>query len=424
MTDLDFMLRFMLQVLIVLVMCRIVGWFGEKYLGQAQVTMEMLTGVILGPSVFGLISPELQQKIFPVFNTAGDPSSGKSPSMTVLYIVAQIGLVLYMFVIGMEIDFNLLRTKSKSAALVSGAGILFPLILGVLTYFIFLRERTDLFGEHIPIAVQALYVGAAMCITAFPMLARIIYEAGIAGTTMGTLAISSGAFDDVVAWAMLAIVLAAGSGNALIAIYAIGGGAVFAWALFKSKGVIGSFLLKQKDQSMAFRWVILLLFGASWFTDAIGVYAVFGAFLLGIVIPKGENGHFAMMVKSKVEGITVALFLPFFFVYSGLNTRISSLNTTEYWLIAVVLLSAAIAGKLGGCYLASRLSGEPHRRALAIGVLMNSRGLMELIILNIGLQQKVIKTPFFTMMVLMAIVTTMMAAPLFRKLQKDGLLNE
>lgn len=424
MTDLDFMLRFMLQVLIVLAACRVVGWFGEKYLGQAQVTMEMLTGVILGPSVFGLFAPELQQKIFPVLNIAGDQSSGKSPSMTVLYIVAQIGLVLYMFVIGMEIDFNLLRTKSKSAAMVSGAGILFPLVLGMITYFALLRGRTDLFGEQIPIPVQALYVGAAMCITAFPMLARIIYEAGIAGTPMGTLAISSGAFDDVVAWAMLAIVLAAGSGNMLIAVYAIGGGALFAFALFKSKGPIGSFLLKQRDSAMAFRWVILLLFAAAWFTDAVGVYAVFGAFLLGIVIPKGENGQFVAMVKNKVEGITVSLFLPFFFVYSGLNTRISSLNSAEYWMIAAVLLCAAIAGKLGGCYFASRLSGEPHRRALAIGVLMNSRGLMELIILNIGLQQKVIKTPFFTMMVIMAIVTTMMAAPLFRKLQKGGLLAE
>ena len=422
MTDLDLMLRFMLQILVVLTVCRLVGWFGEKYLGQAQVTMEMLAGVLLGPSVFGAFAPKLQQSLFPQFLVTGDPTSGKNPSMSILYIIAQVGLVLYMFVIGLELDLNLIKTRTKAAMAVSGAGIVLPFLLGAAVFYAMLAHRNDMFGPNIPQAIQAIYVGAAMCITAFPMLARIIYEAGIAGTPIGTLAISAGATDDVVAWILLAIVLAVSKGDPSIAVWAIGGGAVFAVSILTIGKRLFEFLetrdaAEETVSPTTFGLVMLFLFAGAWFTDAIGVYAVFGAFLVGIAMPKGRLSGF---LKERIEPITVSLFLPFFFVYSGLNTKISSLHGADHWIICLMLVAAAIVGKFGGCYLAARACGEPKRQATAIAVLMNSRGLMELIILNIGLQQKVITTPFFTMMVIMAIVTTFMAAPLFRKVYRDG----
>jgi Kef-type K+ transport system membrane component KefB len=426
MTDLDLMLRFMLQVLVVLVACRAVGWFGQKYLGQAQVTMEMLTGVLLGPSVFGALSPELQYSLFPQLLVAGNPDSGKHPSMSILYIIAQIGLVLYMFLIGLELDLNLIKSRTKAALAVSMAGIVVPFALGCAVFYAFLSHRNDMFGADIPQFIQAVYVGAAMCITAFPMLARIIYEAGIAGTPLGTLAIGAGATDDVFAWILLAIVLAVSKGNPAIAIWAIGGGAAFALLTLTIGKKFMAFLETRdsKEETVSqttFGLVMLVLFAGAWFTDAIGVYAVFGAFVMGVAMPKGR---LAKYLQERIEPLTVSLFLPFFFVYSGLNTKIGSISGAEHWLICLALLTAAIVGKYGGCYLAARATGEPKRQAIAIGVLMNSRGLMELIILNIGLQQKVIKVPFFTMMVIMAIVTTFMAAPLFRRVYGSGFDSE
>lgn len=423
MADLDLMLRFMLQVLVILVACRVVGWFGQKYLGQAQVTMEMLTGVLLGPSVFGALAPKVQQSLFPLFAVPGDPLSGRSPSMSILYVVAQIGLILCMFIIGMELDLNLIRTRLKAAISVSAAGILFPFLLGGGVYFMLLANRTDMIGPNIPHPVAATYVGAAMCITAFPVLARLIYEAGMMGTPVGSMAIGSGAVGDVVAWILLAFVLAASKGNPMIAIWAIVGGIAFvAVTLSFIKRLLATLEKDEKGDSKelsqsTFSSILVLLFLCAWFTDSIGLHAVFGAFIIGVAMPKGEVSR---QILARIEPLTVTLFVPFFFVFSGLNTRIGSLTNGEHWLIALVILIAAISGKLVGCYYAARASGQPHRQSLALGVLMNARGLMELIILNIGLQQKIITVPFFTIMVIMALVTTFMAAPLFRKIHGNG----
>ena len=415
MSDLDLMLRFMLQVLAVLAACKLVGYLGSKYLKQAQVTMEMITGVMLGPSLLGVFAPKVQEYLFPMFVRAGDPASGKNPSMSVLYVIAQIGLVLYMFLIGLEFNTKLISARAKAALSVSVAGILFPFALGAIVCITVLSKRTDLFTEHITLANQALYLGAAMSITAFPMLARILFEAGIAGTSLGTLALGAGATDDVVAWSLLAVVLATAKGDSKIALYAIGGGFVFITLMLtlgkRIFAKLGDIVDRDGEMSQnVFITVMLILFFGAWFTDAIGVYAVFGAFTMGVAMPRGL---LAKEIRANIEKATVGLFLPFFFVYSGLNTHLGSLNSPELWAIGGLILAAAIAGKFGGCYLAARLAGEDNREALAIGTLMNSRGLMELIILNIGLQQKVITTQLFTIMILMAIVTTVMAAPLF-----------
>jgi len=382
---------------------------------QAQVTMEMIVGVMLGPSLFGVFAPKLQEYFFPMLLHPGDPTSGKHPSMSILYVIAQIGLVLYMFLIGLEFNTKLITTRFKSALGVSAAGIIFPFGLGVLICVTMLTGHSDLFQPDISLANQALYLGAAMSITAFPMLARIIFEAGIAGTSLGTLALGAGATDDAVAWSLLAVVLATAKHDLMIAAWAIGGGFAFVILML----TLGKRLLVklgdivEREGRMSLDMLIstmLLLFAGAYYTDAVGIYAVFGAFVMGAAMPRGL---FVKEIRANVEKVTVGLFLPFFFVYSGLNTRIGSLNSPALWAIAGLILVAAIAGKFGGCYLAARLSGEDNREALAIGTLMNSRGLMELIILNIGLQQKVITTQLFTIMVLMAITTTVMAAPLF-----------
>lgn len=418
------MLRFMLQVLVVLGACKAVGWLGKRFFGQTQVVMEMVTGVILGPSLFGALLPATQQALFPTNIDVlqdGVTKSVKHPSMMILYVIAQLGLVLYMFLVGQEFDLSLIEQRVKGAVGVSLAGIVAPFLLGVVLAYTVLSGPT-FFAPNISPANAALYVGASMCITAFPMLARILYEAGIARTSMGTLALGAGATDDAAAWSLLAIVLAFSKGAATYAIYAIGGGVLFGILVLTLGKRLFTRLGEQveRDGQMSsgiFAWTLLFLIAGAYFTDAVGIYAVFGAFLIGAAMPRGK---FAEILRERLEHVTVGLLLPFFFVYSGLNTKLSLVNTPALWAIVGLVLVAAIAGKGIACALAARASGETWRDAAAIGTLMNARGLMELIILNIGLQQGVITPTLFTIMVVMAIVTTLMASPLFRWIYRSA----
>ncbi|MGV3614800.1 MAG: cation:proton antiporter [Fimbriimonas sp.] len=422
MTDLDLMLRFMLQVLVVLGACKAIGWLGSRFLGQTQVVMEMVTGVILGPSLFGLLTPELQQSLFPKDATMivdGVTKTVKHPSMMILYVVAQIGLVLYMFLVGLEFNLSLLGKKAGGAIAVSLAGIAAPFILGAIIAVAMLQS-TEFFAPNISVPNMALYTGAAMCITAFPMLARIIYERGISNTRLGTLALGAGASDDATAWCLLAIVLAFSKGSANYAIFAIGGGALFAVLVLKLGpklfAPMGAQVEREGTMSQSvFVSILLFLMLGAYITDAIGIYAVFGAFLIGAAMPRGR---FAEILREKLEALTVGLFLPFFFVYSGLNTKLGLVNTPALWMITLVILIAAIVGKGVACALAAKASGETWRDAWTIGTLMNARGLMELIILNIGLQQGVITPTLFTILVIMAIVTTLMASPIFQRIYR------
>ncbi len=418
MTDVDLMLQFLVQIIVILSACKVVGWLGSKFLGQTQVVMEMVTGVILGPSCFGAFFPQAQAWVFPSAAVAKIGSVPvKHPSMTVLYVVAQIGLVLYMFTVGLEFNVALISKRVKGVISVSMAGIILPFILGaILAIGLVNGGYHGLFAPSVTVSEAALYMGAAMCITAFPMLARILVERGIAQTTMGTLALGAGAADDVTAWALLAVVLASYKHDMKFALYAIVGGTIFAIVNFTigkrlmqtlSKGVEDGQPLSQGT----FLTTMLFLFCGAYITDAIGVYAVFGAFMVGAAMPRGK---FIKELRSRIEPLTVSCFLPFFFVYSGLNTKFGLLNTPTLWGICLLACAAAMFGKFGGCTLAARIAGESWRSAAAIGTLMNARGLMELIILNIGRQQHVISDTLFTILVIMAIVTTLMASPLFK----------
>ena len=401
MSNFELSVLFFFQVAFILAVCRLVGLIAKRF-GQPQVVAEMIAGVLMGPSLFGLLLPGVHAQVFP------------KASMGIIYSVSQIGLVLYMFLIGVEFNVDLIRTRLRSAASVSIAGILTPFMLGCLLA-IFLVGDTRFFAQDVSVWEAMLFMGASMSITAFPMLARIIHERGLSGTSLGTLALAAGSMDDAAAWCVLAIVLASFSGNATIAMSAIGGGILYALAmllivrpLLSRLGTLADRENRVNERVLSF--VLMLVMLGAWFTDAIGIYAVFGAFIMGTAMPRGT---FARDVQNSLEPVTKNLLLPLFFVYSGLNTRIGLVDTPFLWGVALLVLLAACFGKGIACWLAARINGEPNREALAIGTLMNARGLMELIILNIGLERGIIAPPLFAMMVIMAIMTTLMASPIF-----------
>jgi Kef-type K+ transport system membrane component KefB len=414
----DYSVHFFLQLAVIILTCRVVGWIGQKFMGQPQVVGEMIAGVVLGPSLFGLLAPDLQGIVFP------------KETKSVLYAGAQLGVGLYMFIVGLTLQLDHFKTKAKSAAGVSASGILAPFALAILITP-FLMRIPGLFAPGISQFNATLFMGACIALTAFPMLARIINERGLANSSLGTLSLTAGAFDDAASWCVLAIVLAtfgAGPGVAVVAI--VGGVGYAAFMLLFGRRLLaplGRAVEAKGEMSTSVLAITLMLFCLSaFFMDAIGIHAVFGGFLLGAVMPRGL---FVQELKKKLEPMTVILLLPMFFTFSGLNTRLDMVNSPSLLLIALGILAVSILAKFGACWAAARLSGEDNRTALGIGALMNSRGLMELIIINIGLQKGVIGPTLFSMMVLMAIVTTMMASPLFeivygRKARQSGELGK
>jgi Kef-type K+ transport system membrane component KefB len=383
--------------------CRGVGYLASRFLKQTQVVGEMIAGVLLGPSLFGLLFPQFQKDFFP------------SETRTIIYVVSQVGLVLYMFIIGLEFNVGLVTKRLRSAVSVSLTGIAMPFILGCAVAYLLVTNSSDFFTGTVPVWMAMLFLGSAMAITAFPMLARIIYEHNLANTSLGTIALAAGSIDDVTAWCVLAIVVASFKAQISIALFALVGGAIYAFVTL----VVFRKLLKPLGEkvekrgfltSTEFAFILALVMLAAGVTDGLGIYAVFGAFILGAAMPRGQ---LCTDLVRRIEPITTTLLLPLFFINSGLNTQIGLLNEPYLWGIALLVLVAAIGGKLGGCWLAARLSGESNKDALAIGCLMNARGLMELIALNIGLEQKIITPTLFTVMVIMAVVTTLMCSPLF-----------
>lgn len=403
MSSFDLSVLFFLQMAFILAVCRVTALVFKR-LGQSQVVSEMIAGVLMGPSLMGWIFPSFSAYLFP------------PDSKPILFAVSQLGLVLYMFLIGVEFDLELIKSRMRSAASVSLAGIVAPFALGAALAYTLVGDST-LFAPQTTVLQAVLFMGAAMSITAFPMLARIIFEQGLSKTSLGTLALAAGSMDDAAAWCVLAVVLASFQSKPELAIYAIGGGLLFGLLslVFLRRWLrpLGRVVEDAGEMSQGVLIVVLMLvmLGA-WFTDFIQIYAVFGAFIMGIAMPRGK---FAAELHRIIYPLTTAFLLPVFFVYSGLNTHIGLLNTAYLWLLAGVVLVAATLGKGVACYAAARWHGENHREALAVGTLMNARGLMELIILNIGLQRGIIAPGLFAIMVMMAIVTTLMATPIFER---------
>jgi Kef-type K+ transport system membrane component KefB len=395
-------IHFFLQLAVILATCRLVGLVAQR-IGQPQVVGEMIAGVLLGPSLLGRVAPDLQHHLFP---------SGQAN--TILYTTAQIGLVLYMFLIGLNFDVKLIKHRAGTAAAVSAAGILTPLALGAIIAMPLLASGIY-FEKSVTLVMAMMFLGASIATTAFPMLARIIFEQRLSGTSLGTLALACGATDDALSWCLLATVLAVHRGNPAMAAIAIGGGILYTLVLLTigRKALRGLGKISERRNTIpapVLSTVLILLMACAWFTDTIGIYAIFGAFILGVAMP---DGFFAKHLTAGLEPLVTTFLLPLFFVYSGLNTQIGLVNSPKLWAVTLGILVVSIAGKGIACTLAARLNKVPFRESVALGALMNARGLIELILLNIGLQAGIITPTLFTILVLVAIITTLMATPIF-----------
>ena len=389
------------QLCLIVTAARGVGWLCRRFLGQPQVVGEMVAGVLLGPSLFGLLLPDLQAEVFPV------------ESRSVLFVGAQLGVGLYMFLVGLGFDRAHFLGQARSAGAVSLAGMAVPFLMAVLLTP-WLMGFEGLFAPSLTAFQATLFIGACIAITAFPMLARIIHERGLSRSPLGSLSLAAGAIDDAAAWIVLAIVLATFGNDASVAVKAIAGAFGFALLVLGP----GRRLLRplgaraERDGAgQGLLAIVLMTFLFSAFVmDWAGMHAVFGGFLLGVAMPRGR---LVSELKAKLEPITVVLLLPMFFTYSGLNTKLDMIASPALLGVTLTLLAVSILSKFGACWAAARLTGQDNPTALGIGALMNARGLMELIILNIGLQKGIIGIELFSMLVLMAVVTTLMASPLF-----------
>lgn len=396
----------LIQIIAVLLMVRLFG-FLFKHIGQPGVIGEIVAGIVLGPSVLGYFFPGAFQALFP------------ADSLTNLELLSQVGLVLFMFVIGMELDFRVLKNKINETLVISHAGILVPFFLGILASYWIYEEYAALHTAFLPFA---LFIGISMSITAFPVLARIIQERNMTKSPLGTLTIASAANDDVTAWCLLAVVIAiAKAGTFASALYSIGLTALYIIIMFLVVRPIlkkvGEVYANQEVINKTFvAMILLILIVSSTITEVIGIHALFGAFMAGVVMPPSMG--FRKVMMEKVEDIALVFFLPLFFAFTGLRTEIGLINSPELWWVCLLLVTVAVVGKFGGCAVAARLVGESWKDSLTIGTLMNTRGLMELVALNIGYEMGVLPPSIFVILVIMALVTTFMTTPLLHLIER------
>ncbi len=376
-----------------------------RRLGQTAVIGEMFAGILLGPSLLGQLAPSIESRLFP------------PASLPPLYLISQLGVVLFMFVVGMDVDIDRLRRRAKATVFISNAGIVVPFALGV-------GLSIYLHGQYAPAGVAyltfALFIGIAMSITAFPVLARILSERGLKETDLGNTAIGCAAIDDVSAWCLLAVALAISQGHGItqpvIAVTLTAVVAVIALAVVRPRA---SALFGGGGSGVAERGpllrALLFLFVTAWATETIGVHALFGAFIAGVAVAGADS--LREPLRHAIEPLTSTLLLPLFFAYAGLRTEMGSLSGDAWFACALVLI-AAVAGKFGAVSIAARVQQFSWRDSLTLGALMNTRGLMELVVLNIGYDLGILSAAMYTMMVIMALTTTCMAGPVLGMLAR------
>ena len=390
----------LLQIISILLVSRVFGFLFVK-IGQPTVIGEILAGIVLGPSLLGYFFPEAYSFLF-----APD-------SLSNIYILSEIGLVLFMFVIGMELDLSALKNKMGTTFVISQASIVIPYFMGMwLAYYLyeeFAAGQTDFISF-------ALFIGISMSITAFPVLARIVQEKGLTKSHLGTISIASAAFNDVTAWCVLAAVIAISKTGSLDS-------SLFNIGLAVAYILVMMFLVKpflkrigeiyknsEVVNKSVFAFFLLVLIISAYITQLIGIHALFGAFLAGVIMPPLPS--FRKLIVDKVEDVSLTLLLPLFFVYTGLRTEIGLLNTPYLWWVAFIFIVVAVVGKFIGSAFSAKVLGETWKDSLSIGILMNTRGLMELIVLNIGYEMGILPPPIFVMLVIMALVTTFMTTPI------------
>jgi len=389
-----------LQIITILLFSRVLGIIFGK-IGQPTVIGEIIAGIVLGPSLIGMFFPEFSNFLFPV------------DSLKNLQPISQIGLILFMFIIGMELDLSVLQKKAQDAIVISHASIVFPYFLGVLLAYGLYENFTN---EHTSFLAFSLFMGISMSITAFPVLARIIQERGLTKTTLGSMIITCAAADDITAWCLLAAVIAiVKAGTAVGAIFTLFFSV--AYVLFMlylvrpfMKKIGDVYVSKENLNKTVVAVVFLILLVSSFLSEIIGIHALFGAFLAGTIMP--QNIKFREIFTEKIEDLSLVLFLPLFFVFTGLRTQIGLLNEPKLWLLCALVTLTAIVGKFVGSALAARFVGQSWKNSLIIGALMNTRGLMELVVLNIGYDLGILTPEIFAMMVLMALITTFLTGPM------------
>ena len=388
------------EVLIVIGLSRVVG-LGFRWIKQPLVIGEIVAGIMLGPSLFGLVAPNLAASLFP------------AEAVPFLNVLSQVGLIFFMFLIGLELDPKYLKGNLDIAILTSHVSILVPFSLGSLLALLLYPLVSN---NSVTFTAFALFLGAAMSITAFPVLARIITENNLQGTRLGTLALTCAAVDDVTAWCLLALAIAVTRTNSMAgAIPTI----IYSLLYIGFMLTAGRWFLQKLSNhynrtarltQFVLAGIYMGVVASALITELIGIHLIFGAFLLGAAMPK--NPRLVRELAEKTEDFVLTFLLPIFFAYSGLRTEIGLLNKPELWLLCLLVLTVAISGKYLGTYVAARVCGIEKREASALGWLMNTRGLTELIVLNIGLSLGVISPLLFTMLVIMALVTTFMTSPL------------
>ena len=390
----------LLQIIVIIFVSRVFGLL-LTLLGQQTVIGEIIAGIVLGPSIMGLLFPEFFQFIFP------------ADSLKTLQFLSQIGLAFFMFIIGMDLDIDVIKNKAQDAVVVSHASIVFPFLLGVgLSYYLY----EPFAPAGVGFLAFSLFIGISVSITAFPVLARILQERGMSKTPMGSLAITCAATDDVTAWCILAAVIAiAKAGGIASALFTIILAVLFVIAmLFVVKPILqkvsASQLKKDEPGKIVISIAFFILLASAYTTELIGIHALFGAFLAGVIMP--HNLDFRHKIAEKIEDVSVLVLLPIFFAFTGLRTQIGLLNETEAWSAFGLILLVAVTGKFAGSALSARFVGQSWINSLTIGALMNTRGLMELIVLNIGYDLGILSPKIFAMMVLMALTTTFMTGPI------------
>jgi Kef-type K+ transport system membrane component KefB len=389
----------LLQIISILIVSRIFGYLFAK-IGQPTVIGEILAGIVLGPSLLGYFYPDAFHFLF------------AAKSLGNLYILSQIGLILFMFTVGMELNINKLKEKISETYVISHASIIIPYFFGMLMAYYVYQEFAAKLTSFLPFA---LFIGISMSITAFPVLARIVQEKGLSKTHLGTISIASAANDDVTAWCILAAIIAISkTGSFVSSLYTIGFAVLYVIVMLflvrpflKRIGNIYSNSEVLNKSIVAF--LLLILIVSAFVTQVIGIHALFGAFLAGVVMP--QLTHFRKLIIDKIEDVSVTLLLPLFFVFTGLRTEIGLLNSPHLWIICGIFILVAVSGKFMGGAFSARILGETWKDSLSIGILMNTRGLMELIVLNIGYEMGILPPSIFVMLVIMALVTTFMTTP-------------
>lgn len=391
---------FILQLVIIVLLARVFGYLFTK-IKQPAVIGEIAAGIVLGPSLIGSYFPGFSAFVFP------------AESLSFLQFFSQVGLMLFMFVVGMEVDLKTFQKRVFDAFIISHSGIFFSFLLGLIAAY-FLYETFAPAG--VPFIYFALFMGISMSTTAFPLLARIIQERGLTRTPLGVLAITTAAVDDITAWCLLAVIIAViksgGVANSLSTIIL-----TVVYVIFMLKVLqpflqrLGKIYISKENMNksvVAFLFVVLLF--SSYLTEIIGIHPLVGAFIAGIVMP--DNVHFKKVFINKIEDFSLVLLLPLFFIFTGLRTQINTLDNSSLWLTAFAVIATAISGKFIGAFVSSKLLGNSWKNSLSMGVMMNTRGLMELIILNIGYDLGILGKEIFTILVLMALVTTFITNPL------------